>query len=777
MRVHNSKKSHIGLRITACLLIAIIMLSFSLSVTAEDAPAVEMKENNVTHDIAIVFDHSQSMYYNTDRWSQALYAIGVFASMLDYDAGDKLGIYPMETISIGENGEEITGRLEITKDNIGDISQIYCKETSETIFMPAYTARDYLVKSNADEKWLIVMTDGEFYFDQDSKTEEREKHDSDWVRARFDDLLKDRAKKNVIYDKSFKRQYLGFGDAVSIPDDPQAGLYSTNVSDASYLAPALIDICNMIFQRNKVENIDNSGNFTINVSMKNIVAFAQGSNAAIQSLHDSGGHEMKKSIDKHVEAGNQGTLDQFRIPGERSADGSLVYDMSKPQYDCPVADVSGQVVTFPDCPAGTYTLNSTPGSDIELYYEPNVRIDATLTDEDGETVDVTKPVVPVKYKVNYQMIDAKTGENVSGTNELGEIDYHSTLTIDGDTKEIGQGEAVELREGSDVQLTVLADFLNKYQVEKVFDLDVKLPAPDEFKVRITGPKTLYTPDIDNWKPFTVEVTKNGKPLTDEELSALKSEFAFSDGNPAKATIKSDESAYEVEYAKNEDGSHAEEIQKGKVDLTATFTETDRFGREITGESHRSFKVSDWAPWVLPVLWVLAIAALIALIFFICTRKALPNNVVMNADSSGIYIGPNKQNRRPKDTIYTTKGLFKSTGEMTIDMPTIHLSESAASRCNLKLKLKAVDPIVKRSQERRIAVVEIISAKCDSIEFPQRTVEKGANGNFSLMREGENKLSRNDYAILEDSTLVLKKVVKITDSFSKNLKLEYKIQRL
>ena len=110
MRVHNSKKSHIGLRITACLLIAIIMLSFSLSVTAEDAPAVEMKENNVTHDIAIVFDHSQSMYYNTDRWSQALYAIGVFASMLDYDAGDKLGIYPMETIMIGENGEEITGR-------------------------------------------------------------------------------------------------------------------------------------------------------------------------------------------------------------------------------------------------------------------------------------------------------------------------------------------------------------------------------------------------------------------------------------------------------------------------------------------------------------------------------------------------------------------------------------------------------------------------------------------------------------------------------------------
>ena len=104
---------------------------------------------------------------------------------------------------------------------------------------------------------------------------------------------------------------------------------------------------------------------------------------------------------------------------------------------------------------------------------------------------------------------------------------------------------------------------------------------------------------------------------------------------------------------------------------------------------------------------------------------------MNADSSGIYIGPNKQNRRPKDTIYTTKGLFKSTGEMTIDMPTIHLSESAASRCNLKLKLKAVDPIVKRSQERRIAVVEIISAKCDSIEFPQRTVEKGA------LRSAEN----------------------------------------
>lgn len=128
-------------------LLVLFVLVFIISIMSVlQVYAIEsgVKKDTITHDIAIVFDNSGSMYDDTDRWSQSLYAIGVFASMLDYDAGDSLGIYPMGEISIGKNGTSSAERLEITKSNIKDISRIYCKSTSETIVRPAYTASAYL---------------------------------------------------------------------------------------------------------------------------------------------------------------------------------------------------------------------------------------------------------------------------------------------------------------------------------------------------------------------------------------------------------------------------------------------------------------------------------------------------------------------------------------------------------------------------------------------------------------------------------------------------------
>ena len=760
---NNGRISHIGIRMTACLLILIFMLSCSLSAAADESPEFEMKENTVTHDIAIVFDHSRSMYQDTDRWSQSLYAIGVIASMLDYDAGDKLGIYPMETISVGKDGPKISDRLEITKDNIGDISKIYCEETSDTIFRPSYSARDYLVQSDADEKWLIVMTDGEFYFDKDSKTEDGEKKNADWVQDRLDALLKDKKESNVIYNDMFKRQYLGFGEAVSIPSNPDAGLYATNVSDADQLAPALVDICNMIFQRQKVENVGSDGGFDIGVSMKNIVAFAQGSGAAIKSLKDADGSEMEKSIDIHVNAGDQGTRDQF-YQG-RDADGKPIYDESKPQYDCPSADVTGQVVTFPDCPAGSYTLNFTPGADVEVYYEPDVRIDAFLVNMDGETVDVEKTIVPGRYAIAYHMIDAKTGEDVTDKDELKPIDYHSTLTTDGEEKSIEQGEDVELVEGSDVKLTVTADVLGgKYQVEKVFILDVRPPDPDNYKLSIRGSKTLYKPDKDNWKPFSVEITKNGQPLTDEELSALKTEFTFSDGSPAKVSVCSGESAFNVEYAKNEDGSFAEEIKAGKVTLNASVAATDQFGREQTAEGSRNFKVSDLHPIVPLLITISIIGLLIALIIFFLTRKVLPRGVSMN-NNSNITVQGRADPTLPDAPTYSRRGLYKSSGTLGIHMPGVPIQGPITDACSATFTLKAVDTILCKSKNRKMRVIAATS-DCDYICINGARYDRDANGKFNFP----------DPPILSNSQIDLVKEVNVGGRRRRTLQLSYYITR-
>ena len=63
------------------------MLLTYVPVHAEDNGSYS--KDYTTHDIAIVFDNSGSMYEN-ESWCQALYSIEVFATMVDYDH-DKLG--------------------------------------------------------------------------------------------------------------------------------------------------------------------------------------------------------------------------------------------------------------------------------------------------------------------------------------------------------------------------------------------------------------------------------------------------------------------------------------------------------------------------------------------------------------------------------------------------------------------------------------------------------------------------------------------------------------
>ena len=295
MYSNNINRLHRNTMRILSLAIVIICILYLLPAFNVKATESNIKKETTTHDIAIVFDNSGSMYDDTDRWSQALYAIGVFASMLDYDAGDKLGIYPMGEISIGKDGSSSAERLEITKNNIKDISRIYCASTSETIVAPAYTASTYLRSSTADEKWLIVMTDGVFFFDK-STSENSEEKTADWLNKKMMEFA----------DENIKVQYLGFGDASVLNSNVSNNFFASNVSSADLLAGELVSICNKIFQRDRVDNISN-GDFNIDVSMNSIVAFAQGKGAEIKSLNSSSGKKIDVIIDEKVKAGTEGT--------------------------------------------------------------------------------------------------------------------------------------------------------------------------------------------------------------------------------------------------------------------------------------------------------------------------------------------------------------------------------------------------------------------------------------------------------------------------------------
>lgn len=717
-------------------LVSLILLSVPVPARNVHAAETNVKKNVQTHDIAIVFDNSLSMYAETDRWSQALYAIGVFASMLDYDAGDKLGIYPMSEISVGKSGAPSADRLEITKNNIKDISKIYSKYTSPTIVRPAYTAQQYLQASSADEKWLIVMTDGEFYYDK-STSEKREKKSAEWLNKKMMEFA----------SGDIKVQYLGFGEASVLNSNISAGFYASNVNTADLLAGELVNICNKIFQRNEIHDISDE-QFEIGVSMNSVVAFAQGKGAKIKSLTGPDGKKVKAVIDEKVSAGTEGT-------GEKDDDGN--------PYIVPVADVSGQVVTFAPCAAGKYKLDY-EGSDVQVFYEPNVKVAAFLTDAEGNKIEDLTKVEPGDYQVHYGLFDGVTGEDVSERSELQPIEYHAMLNNAGGQQELQSGETIQIDADPNTSVDILVSYLNQYEIEDSFGFGVKLPEESVLKTRIDGSRVLRTPDRDKWEPFKVNVTLDGKPLSDDELAALTTEFTFSDGTAPVVKIDSGNSAYLVEYGKNEDGSQSD-VETGSVTLNTKISTQDRFEREIVSEERHLFVVSGIPGWLPGVIVFISILGVIALIAFILTRKVLPKGVSMG-NGSQITIGAHVDPQEPDAPTYTRRGLFKSTGTLGIHMPSVPVTQEVVSSCSANFSIEAVDRIYKKSPTRRIRIVGI-SSDCDSITI---------NGVQYDSQDGSFVLDENHYPVIGNGQIDLTKNVNTGRGRKRDLNLNYIIHR-
>ena len=602
-------------------LLALITLVPALRVSAADENAPKAKKTSVTHDIASVFDNSLSMYEDTDRWSQALYAIGVFASMLDYDMGDKLGIYPMGEISVGKGGPSISDRLEITKDNIQDISKIYCKNSSPTIMKPAYTAKKYLEGSSLDEKWLIVMTDGAFFFDE-STSEKQEEKDEKWLNGVMSKLAQD----------GIKVQYLGFGEAKNVKSNVSAGIYGTNVNSADLLAPALVDICNMIFQRHRVQNIS-GGAFDIDVSMNSIVAFAQGRGAEIKSLSGAGGKRIDATIDERIKAGSEGT---------GSYEGA------------PIADVAGQVVTFAPCEAGSYKLDYS-GSDVEVFYEPNVMVKTSLKDSKGNEYDGSEEIVPGDYTVHYELLDGVTGKNVQNSDLLAPVSFEAVVTNKGQDTPVENGGTVKLDADNDTKIKVKASYLGEYEVTNEndatgFSFNVAAPDQQEFNVKLSTEQQngwFKLDDHDNWKTIRADITLDGRKLTPEEFAKVTLELdpQPSEDFPYSCTPVPDESAYEIKLGDN-NGTYAEP-KCDTYHLNATVQMQDEFDRTLESKDSLRLNIEWYDEFWRWLLWLLILALLVLLTVVIMNLPAWPARIVceiqLPANARGTYRVANRTN--------------------------------------------------------------------------------------------------------------------------------------
>lgn len=89
-------------RVLAAVILLVMILSGGFSEVGK--VHAEKQQGTTKRAIYVVFDNSGSMYGDGNKaWSQATYAMEVFAAMMNYESGDVMKVFPMHDITTDGN--------------------------------------------------------------------------------------------------------------------------------------------------------------------------------------------------------------------------------------------------------------------------------------------------------------------------------------------------------------------------------------------------------------------------------------------------------------------------------------------------------------------------------------------------------------------------------------------------------------------------------------------------------------------------------------------------
>lgn len=724
-RVGNIKPLRIVSFLVALVFICSTALVFASA--ADNKPATITKVNR-RYEIAVVYDNSGSMY-TSKAWCYAKYSMEIFASMLNYDNGDKLSIFPMWEVStdgkaVSATAEPVESSGSIQVKSPGDvkkISNMYTLNADGTPITQVDNAYNYLLSVPAEEdtiteKWLVVITDGEFNDDEG--------------RVLAPDVVRDHLASKAT--DGIKVQYLGFDGAKTLKSDESNGFYS-KTSKASTLRKDLTGICNVIFRRAILsKNYLNGKNLKLGISMRKLIVFVQGKNAEIVSL------EQKATGKRISHVADSGKIQFSKL-------GAANY--KKAPYD---DSLYGQVVTFDACEAGEYTLNYKGATEIQIFYEPDVDIAVTVKNEKDEVVTPESDnLYPGKYSVEYAVIDRITGEDVvdsplMGKNGVENLVCNADITNNGEKqviKDFKSGDEVDLKAGDTLFLDISAKYLEDYTITtreniKSVTFNIKdYPPTPEFAVDVDvlQKKDWYTlSDREDWQPIAVSFSLGDQPLTDEQVVAIAPTITIEPEIPFVYEIMADKSALAVYIAKEENGNDTEEDPAtGKYKITASATCLDDYGQTSNEDSDSEhFKISKYPSWLPGLLVLLGILALLALAFIISRIPTYPKKVVIQKK-----VGENKWTpasgtrlRIKKNISARIDNTMVFSGETSKSSPFIKRKKQSAS---FKVKVKQIMPGV---DEMKIGGKKIVAGKDTEVVITNGTLIKA-------QQDGREKMYR------------------------------------
>lgn len=548
-------------RIFSLLLVTALLLTLLPGVGLTVSAAGKEEKTRV---IGIVFDDSGSMYNNgNNAWCRATYAMEVFAAMLN--EGDKLYIYPMNGIQLGGTGKEYTSSNPLVIDGPDESSKVrqIMSSGGDTPIESIDDAYKSMCSLKADEKYLIVLTDGSEFYENGANL-------GGATKSKLTERLGQCCQDMFV-------MYLGIGTSGSAPDivDPSKQIFM-DASNSTEILQKLTRMCNTIFGRNELTGV--TKDITFDVSLSKLIVFVQGNNVSDVSVSDG---TKIRSTDTHY-------------PEKGRTDGAKTITDETLQ---------GMLVTYGEFDAGTYTLNYTgDATNVSVYYEPDVDLQIRMLDENGNVVDPTKGLTSGVYSLQYGMID-RDG-NPTDSNLLGTTNYQITYVINGEEfpkSDTGSGAvSVDLHGGdkfsAKFNVTYLEDYVIRKDSEELgWSSDVNPAGVSSVRAEVTGGSEAYElSELEDQAVYDVTVYYGSEQVSGSDLANADLQVELTGGN-AEYSVERTDSGFTVKlkYCGDATGTDC-----GKYELSIVPTYTNRDGETASGNAvERKFTVSDNSSFV------------------------------------------------------------------------------------------------------------------------------------------------------------------------------------
>ncbi len=481
-------------KVTIFILTVAVLFPAFLGITA--TPVLADSGNGINRVINVVFDDSGSMYYDDfsitslKRWSQALYSLEVFAAMLG--PNDTMNVYMMSDFSpysstdLSESAiAALSGPNFVlhgsssSETNIQTIHR-FTSYSNGTPFTTVRKALYDLEHTSADDKWLVVLTDGTF-----------QENGGDYLeQSRVDQYIQDKS-------DDVKVCCLALADGtLNLPTQVESqNIFSSEANSGHEILVKITDIISRVFNLNKLQINNDAVSF--NLPMSELIVFAQGSNVNIGNITDSsGGNYSGQQVDVSYRAESNST----RYP-EAPTDDTLRGCVS---------------VCRGDFVPGTYNIDVSGADTVEVFYKPNIDILITAEDQNGNVYIADSSVPSGQYTITYTLVKGGTTEPIEDTSLIDPINY--TATIDGNTFQ--NGDTVQLEEG-DHAIVVEGRYLEINRITAEVNLTCNLTAvPVTFEVSSSDPYEIGADSVDTSNPITVHAKIDGREFTPEEWAAM-----------------------------------------------------------------------------------------------------------------------------------------------------------------------------------------------------------------------------------------------------------------